>query len=160
MDVHKPANRIVSRRWPGVHILRDVRDIGQEQVEEWALDFAAVQEVHLWEGFPCRDLSSARANRKNLEGRDSSLFFEFLRIWELLVQQFPHSVKIKVAAENVASMDEQASTEISEWMGVQPYYLDCIDAVPMRRPRLCWTTEQVEGSLDGVQCFLRGDGRR
>ena len=153
VDVHKPANRIVSRRWPGVHILRDVRDIGQEQVEEWALDFAAVQEVHLWGGFPCRDLSSARANRKNLEGRDSSLFFEFLRIWELLVQQFPHSVKIKVAAENVASMDEQASTEISEWMGVQPYYLDCIDAVPMRRPRLCWTTEQVEGSLDGVQCF-------
>lgn len=150
VDVYKPANRIVSRRWPGVKILRDVRDITREVVQEWAIDFHTISEVHLWGGFPCRDLSSAKANRANLEGRDSGLFFEFIRIWQLLTEEFP-SVEIKTAAENVASMDESASDEISSWMGVRPYHLDSLDAVPMRRPRLCWTSEQVEDCLDGLQ---------
>lgn len=151
VDIHKPANRIVSRRWPGVKILRDVREISREVVQEWALDFHTVSEVHLWAGFPRRDLSSARAGRTNLEGRDSGLFFEFIRIWQLLTEEFG-DVQIKTAAENVASMDELASEEISSWMGVRPYHLDSLDAVPMRRPRLCWTSEQVDGCLDGVHC--------
>ena len=150
VDIHKPANRIVSRRWPGVKILRDVRDITREVVQEWAHDFHTVTEVHLWAGFPCRDLSSARANRANLEGRDSGLFFEFLRIWQLLSEEFSE-IQVKAAAENVASMDESASEEISSWMGVRPYHLDSLDAVPMRRRRLCWTSERVEGCLDGLK---------
>ena len=149
VDIHKPANRIVSRRWPGVRILRDIKDISQKDVEEWALDFCSVREVHLWGGFPCRDLSSARAFRKNLAGDSSGLFFEFLRVWELLETHFPDAA-IKVAAENVASMDEHASQEISQWMRVQPYWLDSIDAVPMRRPRLCWTNVTVDNCMDGI----------
>lgn len=109
------------------------------------------RKVHLWGGFPCRDLSSARANRRNLEGNQSSLFFEFLRIWGILRETFPEEVEIKVAAENVASMDESASAEISEWMECRPYYLDSADAVPLKRPRLCWTTEIIEGSLIGIE---------
>lgn len=151
VDIHKPANRIVSRRWPGVRILRDIKDISSSDVEEWALDFCSVKEVHLWGGFPCRDLSSARAFRKNLDGECSGLFFEFLRIWELVQVNFPDA-DVKVAAENVASMDEHASQEISQWMGVQPYHLESIDAVPMRRPRLCWTNATVEGCMDGIEC--------
>lgn len=60
VDIHAPANRAVGRRWPGVTILRDVK--------------------HLWGGFPCRDLCGAGAHRRNLEGSESSLFFEFLRL--------------------------------------------------------------------------------
>ena len=154
VDIHKPANRIVSRRWPGVRILRDVRDISQKEVEDWALDFCSVKEVHLWGGFPRRDLSSARAFRQNLDGDSSGLFFEFLRIWELLEGAFPETVQIKIAAENVASMDESACAEISQWTAVQPYWLDSLDAVPMRRPRLCWTNATVEDCMDGVVCDI------
>lgn len=50
-------------------------------------------------------------------------------------------------------MDEEAAAEISQWMGVHPYWLDSLDAVPMRRPRLCWTSEIVEETLDGVLCI-------
>ena len=151
VDVHTPANRIVSRRWPMAEILRDVRAITREVVKSWADNFHTVDEIHLWGGFPCRDLSSARANRRNLEGSESGLFFEFLRIWELLQEEFSSRVVIKVAAENVASMDESASSEISSWMGRKPYFLDSVQAVPLRRPRLCWTSEKVEGCLEGVQ---------
>lgn len=151
VDIHAPANRVASRQWPGVEILRDVRDITRETVQSWHRSFHAVKEVHLWGGFPCRDLSSAKANRRNLGGSQSSLFFEFLRIWRLIQEEFPEEAQVKVAAENVASMDEAASTEISEWMGFHPYYLDSADAVPLKRPRLCWTSETVEGCLQGIQ---------
>lgn len=50
------------------------------------------------------------------KGSESGLFFEFLRIWQLLDDA--SRVTIKVAAENVASMDESASDEKSGWMGV------------------------------------------
>lgn len=66
VDVHAPANRIVSRRWPMAEILRDVRRITREVVKSWADNFHTIEEIHLWGGFPCRDLSSARANRRNL----------------------------------------------------------------------------------------------
>lgn len=47
-------------------------------------------------------------------------------------------------------MDEWAAEEISQWMGLQPYFLDPVQAAPLKRPRLCWTTEDVEGRLDWV----------
>ena len=150
VDIHPPANRIVSRRWPGVEILRDVQLITREDVAKWRRTFHTVEEVHLWGGFPCRDLSSARAGRLNLQGSESSLFFEFVRIWELLCEEFPSEVEIKIAAENVASMDESASNEISEWLECRPYHLDPSDTVPLRRPRLCWTNADIQGCLEGV----------
>lgn len=151
VDVHAPANRIVSRRWPAAQILRDVKAISPEIVNSWAKDFHTVEEVHLWGGFPCRDLSSARAYRRNLAGDESSLFFEFLRIWELIVECFPSRVTVKVAATNVASMDETAAQEISAYMGCDPYFLDPVEAAPLRRPRLCWTTEDIAGSVEFVE---------
>lgn len=150
VDIHAPANRVVSRRWPAVQLLRDITKIGRDEVRSWARDFHTVDEIHLWGGFPCRDLSSARSNRQNLRGEQSGLFFEFLRIWQLLSEEFSNRVTIKVAAENVASMDESAAAEISSWMGCSPYHLDSVGAVPLRRPRLCWTTETIEGCLQGV----------
>lgn len=88
VDVHTPANRIVSRRWPAAQILRDIQEIDVETVRAWAQTYHTVDEVHIWGGFPCRDLSSARANRWNLQGDESSLFFELLRIWQLVTTCF------------------------------------------------------------------------
>ena len=33
---------------------------------------------------------------------------------------------------------------------VFPYKLDSVDAVPMRRPRFCWTSECIENKVSGV----------
>ena len=38
-------------------------------------------------------------------------------------------------------------------MACRPYHLDSADAVPLRRPRLCWTNVELEGCLDGVSFF-------
>ena len=149
-DLCKEANRIVERRWPGTRMLGDVRDINLEMVKDWEHEFGDVEEVHAWGGFPCVDLSSAKAFRKNLDGAQSSLFWEIPRILGLLLAVFGRRARVRHCFENVASMDKSAAQTISESLGNKPYKVDCVEAVPMRRPRFAWTSEDIEGVLPGV----------
>ena len=150
-DNCKEANRITLRRWPFVHLVEDVRDINLSMVREWFLKFTHIREIHVWGGFPCRDLSSANKQRANLAGSQSGLFFEIPRILALLREVFGDSVIIKQAFENVASMDQDASREISSYLGLFPYFLDPVQAVPMHRPRLCWTSESLADLIPGIE---------
>ena len=146
-----PANRVVSRRWPHAKIIWDVCDIDEELCMKWLLAHPEVEEIHLWGGFPCTDLSSARAGRQGLAGPQSSLFHHIPRVRKLLARVFGNRVTIKEAIENVSSMDRDSCAEISRQLGHYPYHLDCVDAVPMRRPRLCWTGEDLAQAVDGIE---------
>ena len=150
VDISKEANRITSRRWPNAEILEDVRSIDREVITKWALKYLQIEEIHLWAGFPCRDLCSAKAGRKNLDGEQSGLFFEIPRIRDLLREAFPPCVQIKFTLENVASMDRSAAEDITSIIGRTPYFLDPADAVPMHRPRLCWSSEFWDNLIPGV----------
>ena len=150
-DTCKESNRVTQKRWPDVQIYHDVRDLGPATVRKWRLQFGDIEEIHLWGGFPCVDLSSAKANRRNLEGPGSSLFWEIPRILGLLEAEFKATVKIKFCLENVASMDLSATVQISEALQTKPFRLDCWQAVPMHRPRFAWCSERIEGHLEGLE---------
>eukprot|EP00435_Cladocopium_sp_Y103_P060663 s731_g22.t1 len=130
--------------------VKDIRSITKKTVQEWSLKFLQIQEVHVWGGWPCVDLSAVRHGRLNLAGPQSSLFWEIPRVVDLIKSEFGPSVQFKQVLENVASMDESAAREISYEMQCLPYRLDSVDAVPMRRPRFCWTTEAIEGVFPDV----------
>ena len=149
-DVHQPANRIISRRWPQAEIFGDVRDFTPEVAKDLLMRYTNILELHLWWGFPCTDLSSAKANRLGLDGPASGLFYEGKRIRKMLKKLCGIRVRFKEIVENVASMDGSQREIISKELGSRPYHLDCVDAVPMHRPRLCWTTEQLEHVIQGV----------
>ena len=149
-DIHSPANRIVSRRWPHAKIYTDVKQFDRDLAKKIVSQHLGVIEIHLWAGFPCVDLSSVRAGGKGLEGKSSSLFYEIIRIRKLLIEEGGSGIVVKVVVENVASMKPEECNKISAALQLEPYYLDCVDAVPMRRPRLCWTTEYLEGLMDDV----------
>ena len=158
VDICKEANRVSCRRWPQSEVVEDVRSIDAALVSKWRLKYSQITEIHLWAGFPCKDLSSARAFRKNLDGDQSSLFYEVPRIKKLLRKEFPSKVIIKYVLENVASMDREAATAISQAIGTTPYFVDCADAVPMHRPRLCLGRRFMvrwRGSLFDFRCTLR-----
>eukprot|EP00438_Fugacium_kawagutii_P035013 Skav208029 [mRNA] locus=scaffold2714:526222:528848:- [translate_table: standard] len=144
------ANRVTSRRWPGTIIIDDVHKLSLDMMHGWSRQFLKVQEIHVWAGWPCVDLSAVRAYRQNLDGPSSGLFWLIPPILQNLAAAFGASVNIKYVLENVASMDEAAAKQISDTLGVTPYFLDPSGAVPMRRPRFCWTTESVEGVLTDV----------
>lgn len=120
-------------------------------VQAWALRYPHVEEVHLWGGFPCVDLSAVKYNRMNLEGPSSGLFWHIPRIKNLLASVFGPRVAVKIVVENVASMDRSATEQISEVLQTEPYRVDCVDAVPMHRPRYCWTHEDISQSLNGIE---------
>ena len=151
VELHKPAIRIVERRWPQAKTVPDVRLVDEAMVKQWHLEFPMAEEVHLWAGFPCVDLSRVRANRQGLQGPSSSLVFEIPRIEELLKNEFGTGVLFKKVIENVSSMDRSAAEEISNLFGLTPYELDSVDAVPMRRPRFAWCSEPLEQAFTDLE---------
>ena len=155
IELDDAGNRISQRRWPGLVVVKDVRSVTRELVKSWSVKYLDVEEVHLWAGWPCVDLSSVKFGRQNLEGPQSSLFYEIPRVRNLIQQEFGEQVIVRYVLENVASMDESAAVEISQMVGVVPYRLDCSDAVPMRRPRYAWTSETLEGSLPDIKVVNR-----
>ena len=143
-EISAAANRVTARRWPWVSIKGDVRTLTKDDMLSWKYSYPELQEIHLWGGFPCVDLSSVRAGRRNLEGPSSSLFWEIVRIIRELRQVFGFAVKVRFFAENVSSMDASAEQEISRVLGVKPLRLDSVDAVPIHRPRYCWTNVELK----------------
>lgn len=149
-DIHKPSNRVTAKRWPHAEVHGDVRELDKDLIQHWLRQYIPLSQVHLWAGFPCTDLSSVRYGRQGLEGPASGLFWEVVRIKNLLRKELPVHVTLKYVGENVASMDKKECERISEALEVKPYYLNPTDSVPMQRPRLCWTSEEIEGSMAGL----------
>ena len=88
-------------------------------------------------GSPCQDLSALRRMSKKdpstlgLNGKKSSLFFEYVRI--LRENQPRHFI-----LENVASMSKESRDEISRILGVQPVLLNSNTCSAQNRKRLFW----------------------
>ena len=154
-EIDSAANRVVSRRWPHAIMLEDVADINESVIRGWLFQFPHIRCIHLWAGFPCVDLSSVKVGRRNLKGSESSLFFHILRIKRLIRAIFGSDFDVIFFVENVASMDYSAVVEISQHLGCRPYRVQCAGAVPISRPRLCWTN--IEGiQLPGIQIVDKG----
>ena len=128
-ETNSEANRVTSRRWPHVQINKDVRSLNVDVIQGWRYLYPDIEEIHIWGGFPCTDLSAVRAGRLNLLGPNSSLFWELVRIIKDVRQVYGYSFRVLYAAENVASMDQAAEADISRALGVKPLKLDPAGAV-------------------------------
>jgi site-specific DNA-cytosine methylase len=95
-------------------------------------------------------LSSANAQRQGLAGPNSSLFYEVVRIKRTVQAEVGSHIVVKYVVENVASMKREECDTISEKLQREPYFLNPVDAVPMNRPRLCWTSEVLENVMEGI----------
>ena len=73
---------LLEHHWPNVQQARDIREVGNGK---------EIPEAEVWcAGFPCQDVSLARARqRAGLNGRHTSLFYDFAR---LLNDALPHIV--------------------------------------------------------------------
>ena len=147
-DVHKPANRVCSRRWPQAILERDVRTCTVSKMREWLYAYPGVKAIHLWAGFPCTDLSSAKAFRRNLSGEQSGLFYEVKRILHDLRKVFGTGFEIRFICENVSSMDVDAEQQITRELGRKPFFMNSDEAVPIQRPRFCWTNVDCEPDIE------------
>ena len=153
-DIHEPANRVTARRWPQTVILKDIRSIDPQMIQGWLLRFVGIKEIHIWGGFPCTDLSSAKAFRQGLRGEHSGLFYNLKKAIKMIRDVAGPLFEVKLIVENVASMPKSECDEISAELDLWPYHLNCADAVPINRPRLCWSSVPLEGCLDGLTAMV------
>ena len=83
-------------------------------------------------GSPCQDLSSAMKDRVSLEGDQSKLFYEYVR---LLKECKPTYFLL----ENVGLMDSESSFAISEILDCDPVRINSELVSAQMRDRLYWT---------------------
>jgi DNA (cytosine-5)-methyltransferase 3A len=83
-------------------------------------------------GSPCTDLSVAKHKREGLKGKHSSLFWEYVRIKELLNPKY-------FILENVNSMSKADRETITEALKVTPIMIDASLVSAQSRKRLFWT---------------------
>ncbi|NCD00470.1 MAG: hypothetical protein EOL95_12335 [Bacteroidia bacterium] len=83
-------------------------------------------------GSPCQDLSQAMKNRKGLGGTKSSLFFEFVRLFDETKPEY-------FLFENVGGAKKEDIKLISEKLGVEPIRINSSLVSGALRNRLYWT---------------------
>ena len=156
IEIDAAARRVVRNLWPHVLEVRDIQMVNRAMIRGWANMFPRIQQVHLWGGFPCVHLTSARSDRLNLEGEGSNLFFKLVEVIEIAEDIFLPEVPVDFVIENVFSMDVSARSEISLRLDITPLKLDPADCSPMSRPRLAWVSFEVS-KTEGVELIDWGE---
>jgi DNA (cytosine-5)-methyltransferase 3A len=120
-EIDKYAIMISKKNHPTIDHKGNVKDLKE-----------AVECDILIGGSPCTDLSVAKKDRKGLEGKHSSLFWEYIRIKNLLNPKW-------FILENVASMSKTDKDAITKAMGVEPIMICASLVSAQRRKRYFWT---------------------
>ena len=144
-EVDPWAKHVCKQLFPAVRDLGDITEITEAELKQVILDCPLFERMLLSGGFPCQDLSGANAMRSGLQGKRSCLFFEFLRVRDLVKKLFPHA-QVDILVENVASMPAPDRDVISQKLGVRPYRICPSDIWPCRRPRYFWTSWTLQAS--------------
>lgn len=142
-EVDKHAIAISAKNYPDIVRLGDVREVK----EVGQIDL-------LIGGSPCQDLSIAKKGRQGLEGSRSSLFWEYVRIWQ-------ETKPTWFVLENVASMPKADRETITKTLGVEPVLLDAALVSAQSRKRLFWTNLPVSQPEDRgilLRDILQPDG--
>jgi len=120
-EIDKHAIKVSEKNYPDIIRVGSVVDL---QVEG-QIDL-------LIGGSPCTDLSIAKKDRKGLEGNQSSLFWEYVRIKKQCNPKW-------FILENVASMPKKDKDIITKEMGVEPVMFNASLVSAQSRKRLFWT---------------------
>ena len=108
-------------------------------------------------GSPCTQLSSVNAkDRRGLEGNESKLFYEALRILKEIYVFAPFNKKIYFLMENVWSMNKKDKDEITKELtsifdDTQLVMINSADVAPANRRRLYWTNIPNVGVPEPIQ---------
>lgn len=125
-EIDKNAIKVSSKNYPDIVQLGSV--IGLTPPKDIDL---------LIGGSPCTDLSIAKKDRKGLEGNQSCLFWEYVRIKEECKPTY-------FVLENVASMPKKDRDIITTTLGVQPVLFNASLVSAQCRKRLFWTNLKFE----------------
>jgi len=127
-EIDPYAIKVHRRNYPDTQHIGDVKQLSGQSVGPVDL---------LVGGSPCQDLSRAKKGGLGLEGPNSNLFYEYVRMLEETKPRY-------FVFENVASMKPGVKERISEIFGVKPIMIDAKDVSAQNRKRYFWTNIPVD----------------
>lgn len=125
-EIKRHAIQVTQHNYPKTIQLGDVREIDTSTLPKIDL---------LIGGSPCQDFSRGNARRLGLKGDKSSLFYQYIRIYEELKEKNPN---LKFLLENVV-MPVEDETLFNEYFGIKPLRINSSLVSPQLRDRLYWT---------------------
>ncbi len=128
-EIEKPSIKVTQYNYPDTLQLGDVNEFKGDKLPKISL---------LMGGSPCQSFSPAVSSNTGFDGK-SKLFFEFIR---LLKETNPKYFLL----ENV-EMKKEWEKVITEYMGVEPVYINSERFSAQSRPRLYWTNIPFERNL-------------
>ena len=131
-EIDAYAIRVSSKNYPLIKRLGSVCDVSLNTFEPIDL---------LIGGSPCQDLSIAKKDRKGLDGNRSGLFWDYVRIRDLVKPKW-------FILENVASMPQKDKDIITKAMGVEPVMFNASLVSAQTRKRLFWTNIKFDLPTD------------
>lgn len=121
-EIKSHAIKVTQHNYPGTIQLGDVRSVKGSELPQIDL---------LIGGSPCQDFSQANSERLGLNGEKSSLFYEYLRLWQECKPKY-------FLLENV-EMEQQEFNKISLLLGTKPVKINSELVSPQLRERVYWT---------------------
>jgi DNA (cytosine-5)-methyltransferase 3A len=141
-EIDEHAEAVSKHNYPNIIRLGDVNGYLDWNIDN--VDF-------LIAGFPCQDLSIAKANRKGLNGKRSGLFW---RLVDCIEKYKPKYILI----ENNNSMPKEAKETISEILGFEPIMINSEMVSAQLRKRLHWIGKRNEnGTYSKVEILQPAD---
>lgn len=126
-EIDQNAIKISQKNWPQIEHCGDVTTADFTQYRDFDL---------LIGGSPCQSLSIVQSKtRQHLDGK-SKLFFEYVRALEEMQPKW-------FLFENVASMNQESKTTISQLLGCEPIMINSEFFSAQQRPRYYWTNIPV-----------------
>lgn len=154
-EINKNAIKVYNTHFPSHKCLGSIQDITKESLDQLLIDKTKgtyIDELLIIGGFPCQNLSSLsriRGNSKGLDGPKSGLFYELIRILELIKTRVKN---IDIIIENNSSMSKQNKQNISNKLSTifPDIFITEIDNASLAvqtRKRIFWTTFPIDTSL-------------
>jgi DNA (cytosine-5)-methyltransferase 3A len=138
-EINKYAIKVTQHNYPNTKQIGDIKKLTKEKLDKLPKIDLIIG------GSPCQNLSPAVINRNNynqgLKGEKSSLFYEFVRIFDLVKKKNPD---FKFLFENVAGMSNKDEQIISKTLEVEPLMIDSNLFSAQNRKRYYWTNLEVD----------------
>lgn len=138
-EIKKAAIELTQHHRPDTIQLGDVT-----KWKEWNIPWDKVDVI--LSGSPCQDLSGA-GKRAGINGDRSSLFFEFVSMYEKIKALNPHVVFLQ---ENVGSASKLDIGIMSRALGLYPARINSELVVAQQRDRYYWTNIKTKNNLFDV----------
>lgn len=131
-EIDKHAIKVYQSHFPEHKNYGDIKDVNINSLPDFDM---------LVGGFPCQDLSIAKANRKGLDGDRSGLFWNMLDVLRTKKPRY-------FCFENVASMAKKDRDIITNKLGVEPLMINAALVSAQSRKRLFWCNWEVKQPKD------------